>query len=99
MENDKKIIMSEFAFERMQAKEERSEVWKNVIIIVLIVGIVVSNVAWIIAAVWFVNQFEFTDEYSIEAEQDGDGVNIVGGGDVAYGTESQDHEETIFKAT
>lgn len=99
MENKvEKIEIPKFAFERMQAKEERNDKWKNVTILVLIIALVVSNVAWIIAAVWFVDQFEFVDEYSIEAEQDGSGINIVGGGDIDYGPESQDYQEKDYIA-
>lgn len=50
------------------------------LLVVLLVG---SNVAWII----YEAQYE---DFSITAEQDGDGINIVGGGDVEYGAEGND---------
>lgn len=39
--------------------------------------------------IWYLNQYDFSSEtVTVEAEQDGNGTNIVGGGDVDYGTES-----------
>lgn len=53
-----------------------------VLILVLIASLVISNLAWI----WYINQFEYAyDEIMIE--QDGEGNNVVGGGDVNYGAE------------
>ena len=57
-----------------------------VLILVLIASLVISNLAWI----WYINQFEYvSEEICIEAEQDGEGNNIIGGGNVNYGAESQ----------
>ena len=71
------------AFEAAQSRLERiiKRLWiTTIILIILLVG---SNVGWLI----FESQFE---DFSIEAEQDGDGINIVGGGDIDYGAESND---------
>lgn len=84
MENNDNIIMSRIAFERMQAKDERNDRWRNIIIVLLIILLVVTNAMWLIA--W--NQYDYVDGYSIEAEQDGEGINILGGGDVNYGAEN-----------
>ena len=57
------------------------------VIIVLIVLLVGSNIAWIV----YEAQFQVTEtieETIIEAQQDGSGTNIVGGGDINYGTEN-----------
>mgnify|MGYP003295450565 CR=1 FL=1 len=89
-DRNENIVMSRFAFERMQSKEERDNLWKNIIILTLIILFAASQAGWI----WYINQFEVVDDYSIEAEQDGSGVNIIGGGDVDYGTEDIDKEET-----
>lgn len=49
--------------------------------------LIASNLAW------FYYESQFTDEITtIEATQDGNGNNIVGGGDVNYGAESTDNE-------
>jgi len=44
---------------------------------------------WLIA--W--NQYDYVDDYEIEASQDGEGVNIVGGGNIEYGAESYSSQE------
>lgn len=67
---------------------DRRHRWDMIIIIILIVLLAASNMAWL----WFFNQYEIVDDYSIEAEQDGSGVNIVGGGDIDYGTEGENNE-------
>jgi uncharacterized protein YpmB len=90
MENEDKIIISRYAFERMQTKDEKNDRWRNIIIIVLIILLVVTNAMWLIA--W--NQYDYVDEYEIEAQQEGEGINIVGAGDVSYGTDSYDSQET-----
>ena len=57
------------------------------VIVILIVLLVGSNVAWLV----YENSFEevvTTEETIIDAQQDGEGTNIVGGGDVNYGAES-----------
>lgn len=91
MENENNIVMSKYAFERMQAKEEKESITKNVIIILLIILLVVTNAMWLVA--W--NQYDYVDGYEIEAQQDGEGINIVGAGDVSYGTDSYNPQEEI----
>lgn len=59
-----------------------------VVILILIFLLVGSNCAWL----WYESQFQVVEETVIEAEQDGSGINIVGDGDVDYGTESQDNQ-------
>ena len=48
--------------------------------------LVATNGAWI----WYESQFSDI-ETTIEAEQDGSGVNIVSGGDLDYGAEGKDN--------
>lgn len=94
MENDKNenIIMSRFAFERMQAKDERNDRWRNATIIVLIILLVVTNAMWLIA--W--NQYDYVDDYSVDLEaDDGGNANYIGNdGDIYNGkSDSQENEE------
>ena len=92
MDNNDNIVMSRIAFERMQAKDERNDFWRNLTIIFLIILLVATNAMWLFA--W--NQYDYVDAedaYSIEAQQDGEGINIVGGGDIDYGTNSNDNTQ------
>lgn len=86
--NDEMITMSRYAFEKMQSKDERNDHWRNVTIIILIILLVVTNAMWLVA--W--NQYDYVDDYSISAEQDGSGINIVGGGDIEYEPDSNSTE-------
>ena len=76
-------VVHESAMARAERQNKRL-VWVIVLLIVLLVG---SNIGWLV----YNSQFEIvetTEETVIEATQDGEGTNIVGGGDVSYGTES-----------
>lgn len=96
MENNDNIIMSRIAFERMQSKDERNDIWRNRIIVLLIILLVATNGVWL----WAWNQYDYvSDDYSIEADQDGDGINIVSGGDLDYGTDSNSTQTENFENT
>ena len=85
-ENNDNIVMSRIAFERMQSKDERNDIWRNRIIVLLIILLVVTNALWL----YYWNQYDYVSEdyIEVEASQDGDGVNIASAGDVDYGTDS-----------
>ena len=60
-------------------------------LIAVIVTLIVLLVGYIAFDKWRDSQYEdavTTEETIIDAQQDGEGTNIVGGGDVNYGTES-----------
>ena len=65
-----------------------------VVILILIFALIASNLAWAI----YEKQFDVVKKnVKIECQQDSDGINIVSGGNVSYGTESQNqnpHENT-----
>lgn len=86
MENNDNIVMSRIAFERMQAKDERNDKWRNIIIIILIVALLVTNGLWI----WHESQYEYvtTDDYSVEmSADDGSNANYIGNnGDINNGS-------------
>jgi len=90
--NDNRQMMIPYiVYESMLAKEDTQQRRMVYIIVMLIVLLVVTNVIWLVA--W--NQYDYVDDYTeISAEQDGDGVNIVGGGDVDYGAESNSNTQT-----
>ena len=70
--------------ESAMARAERTVKRLWITILTLILLLVCSNCVWI----WYNSQFEVI-ETTIEAEQDGSGVNIVSGGDLDYGAESE----------
>ena len=74
--------------ESAMARAERSAKRLWTVIILLIVLLVVTNGAWL----WYESQFEVVETTTIEAEQDGSGVNIVGGGNVDYGAKGNDNK-------
>lgn len=83
-------------YESMLSKEDTQQKRMIAVIILLIVLLLVTNVIWIVA--W--NQYDYVDDTTeISAEQDGGGVNIVGGGDVDYGTEGNDKADDPQKST
>ena len=87
--NNDNIVMSRIAFERMQAKDERNDKWRNIIIVLLIVLLVVTNGMWL----WYESQYEYVDDYT-EVEMDtgsgGDNNYIGHNGDINNGeNESQ----------
>ena len=60
-------------------------------LIAVIVTLIVLLVGYIAFDKWRDSQYEdvvSTEETIIDAQQDGEGTNIVGGGDVNYGAES-----------
>lgn len=83
---DNDIITIPFAvYESLLDKESRTQEKLICVIILLITLLVLSNVAWVF--IW--NQYDYVDGeyYEIEAVQDGEGVNIVGAGDVIWDRE------------
>lgn len=87
-DNLTKITMSSASFEAMENRHERREKRLIGLIAFLVALLVATNVGWLI----YESQFEVVEttneNTTIEATQDGKGTNIVGGGDVNYGTES-----------
>ena len=80
------VTMSEGAWERHEERNKKLINKLIAVILVLVFLLVGSNVAWLIYESSF-ETVETVEEVYIEAEQ-GEGTNIVGGGDVSYGTDS-----------
>ena len=76
-------IVHEGAMSRMERVNKRL----IAIIVLLIVLLVSSNIAWLI----YESKYQ---DICIEAEQDSYGVNIVGGGDITYGPESDNQDKS-----
>ena len=83
MDNENNIIMSRYAFERMQTKDEKNDRWRNIIILVLIILLVVTNAMWLVA--W--NQYDYVDTYDVDLDSgEGGDANYIGNnGDISYG--------------
>lgn len=93
MDNNDNIIMSRIAFERMQSKDERNDRWRNIIIILLIILLVLTNAMWLVA--W--NSYDYVDGYvEIDTGEGGDANYIGDDGDISYGTNNstQENENT-----
>lgn len=97
MNEDNKIVTVPYAaYESMLAREDKQQRRMVIIIILLIILLVVSNVIWIFE--W--NKYDYvTEDYAIDAEQGGDGVNIVGAGDIDYVTESSYNIQKEIEST
>lgn len=78
----------QYVAESHAARLERSNRRMFILCIILIVALLATNGLWF----WYESQFETVNTTSIEAEQDGSGVNIVGARDVNYGAESTDNQ-------
>ena len=84
-DNNDNIIMSRIAFERMQAKDERNDRWRNIIIVLLIILLVATNAMWL----WAWNQYDYIDDYTTIEADDGSNANFIGGdGDINNGGKS-----------
>lgn len=73
-----------FVHEGVLARMERQLKRLFITVIVLIVALVLTNGAWL----WSWMQYDYSSGTEIWAEQDGRGINVVGGGDVRFGPES-----------
>lgn len=82
-ENDN-IVMSRIAFERMQAKDERNDKWRNITIIVLIVLLVATNAMWLIAWNQYYVETETLD-VQLDADEGGNANYIGEDGDIDNG--------------
>lgn len=86
---DEEKVIPYFAHEGMLARMERQLKRLFITVIVLIAALIITNGAWLYS--WM--QYDY-DSQIITADQDGRGINIIGGGDIQYGPESNDQKET-----
>lgn len=56
--------------------------------LILVLALILTNGAWF----YYESQFKVVETTTIEATQDGTGLNILGGGDISYGSESNDNK-------
>lgn len=87
MENNDNIVMSRIAFERMQAKDERNDRWRNIIIVLLAVLLALTNAIWLYA--W--NQYDYYSEEVTVDSDDGGNANYIGeDGNIYNGAEDEE---------
>ena len=81
---DKEMKLVDFAsVELLAAHYVRIIKWLVAALVIAICLLFVSN------ALWLATDVEVQQVQEIEADQSGDGFNLVGGGDILYGAESQ----------
>lgn len=79
-------VVTYFQHESILAHMERTNRRLFILCLILVIALLGTNGAWI----YYESQWQYTQEsMQIEADQQGE-INVVGGGDVTYGTESKD---------
>lgn len=85
-ENQRPETVSYYEYEEALAREERhTNRWRKFALIIFAV-LVLSNLGWIIYESTY-QDVVVTDNY-----QDGGGTNIMSGGDISYGTETENSQ-------
>lgn len=79
-------VVDYLVYEQSQVRYDRVNRRLWILCIILTIFLFVSNAGWI----YYESRFTDTTT-TIEAQQDGSGTNIVGGGDISYGAESKDN--------
>ena len=87
--DEEKNAVPYIVHEGVLARMERQLRRQFITIIILIVALILSNSVWLYSFM----QYDYSSEM-IMASQDGRGINIVGGGDVQFGTDSDYNSET-----
>ena len=83
---DNEKISNEAALDVITAVMERQVKRLFILCLIIFAALVISNAAWI----YYENSFQ--DVVVTENSQDGEGTNIMSGGDVTYGTEKQNYK-------
>lgn len=86
MYNKEDIQVNYLVYESALARVDRVNKRLLTLCVVIFLAFILSNMAWIV----FENKY--TDNVTtIEAEQDGEGINLIGGGSVNYGAEGKNN--------
>ena len=76
-----------WAYEGAAVRQNQDNKRMFILNILLIVLLILTNGFWI----YYESQFMLTEVTTIEASQDGEGINLIGTGDISYGAESYDN--------
>ena len=95
IENDKPIpadyqipyFVHQDDMNKLDMSHKRVEKWLLALCIAMFIALVGTNAYWI----YYENSFQ--DVVVTENSQDGEGINIMGGGDVSYGAEVKNSED------
>ena len=86
---DSNAMIPYFAHEGEMARMERINKKLWILVLVLVLALICTNAGW----VYYESQFQTeTVRTEIQARQEGD-MNFVSGGDLTYGTNSQDRSD------
>ena len=83
--------------ESFQFQNERREKRDFIVKLVLIFLLVFTNTGWLVHESQMEKVTETSEITTIDAYQDGDSVNIVGGGDINYGATSENYKNSQEK--
>lgn len=91
VENNEKLEKNipYIALEDAEMRADRRNKRLFIALLVAIFLIFASNAIWLWA--WCQYDYTSTTTETIEATQDGKGINLLAGGDFIYGSEGQDH--------
>jgi hypothetical protein len=78
--------ISYYAHESIVARMERTTKRLFILCIIIFAAFVGTNLGWVIY------ESSYTDVVLTETSQDGEGTNIMGAGDIYYGTEDTDSQ-------
>lgn len=89
---EEQMTVPYIVYESSMARAERQHKRLWIALIVAVVMIVLSNVAWLY--VW--NSYEYVGDSSVSYEQDGEGVNIIGDSN-NYESEGDSNQDEVPK--
>ena len=90
--NSKSIDMAQIpyaAHESAMSRAMRVIKWLVIALVATVILLFASNGLWL----WYLSGYDVESCTEIEAQQDGEGINIAGGGNINYGANSQNTQD------
>ena len=88
MENKTPTEISYYAHEAEVVRLERHNKRAYILTLIIFIALILTNAGWII------HESLYENVVVTENTQDGEGVNIIGGGDISYGAEADSGANT-----